>query len=146
MDGDKREHNIIFYNNKEAPGIVHSGDNRTGNSEADDEMIRIDLDEIEEQSKELYLVVNIFTDGGSFSDVNSAYIRLCLAKDDGKFSPGGELARYTLDSGLTTRGLIFSKLIRKGKKWSVVAIGAGCNGKKGTDDETIEACKAQISA
>lgn len=106
-------------------------------------MIRIDLEQIPQNTKELYFVVNVYSSFASFGDVSEAYVRLCVAKEDGQFNPGHELARYNLDSSITTKGLIFSKLIRVGQIWSLVAIGVGCDGKTGVEDKTINAVKSQ---
>lgn len=55
-----------------------------------------------------------------------------------------QLARYPLDASLSTRGLIFCRLLRMhtgdaiGKdEWSLEALGLGCDGRKADEEETL---------
>ena len=142
LDNQKRENNIVYFGNTTAGGITHRGDNTTGDGEGDDEIIRIDLDQVPTKNVELYVTVNIFSSGYTFSSVTDAYVRLCVANADGQFSPGHELARYKLDSSIQTRGLIFCKLVRSDeRKWSLVALGEGCGGHRADSSETLNAIK-----
>jgi stress response protein SCP2 len=88
-------------------------------------MIHIYLNHIPEQIERLVVVVNIFTTGGQFTDVQNAYIRLL---DD---RPGTrndvELARFALTGQIPTNGLIFAALHRmpneNGGGWKMLAMG-----------------------
>jgi len=93
------------------PGVTHSGDNTTGDGAGDDETIRIDLDKVEHSTKELYVTVNIYNSGATFKDVHNAYVRLCSVGSS-KFAAGHEMARYPLDGEISSRGLIFCRLVR----------------------------------
>jgi tellurium resistance protein TerZ len=55
--------------------IKHSGDNRTGAGEGDDEQIIVDLSRIPANVKSLVFTVNSFT-GQNFSQVENAYCRI----------------------------------------------------------------------
>ena len=57
----ENEKNFVFYNNlTSADGsVVHTGDNRTGEGEGDDEAIKIDLSKISPNVKEIDIVVTI---------------------------------------------------------------------------------------
>ena len=53
------------------------GDNTTGEGAGDDEKIRIDFDKVPKEVFELFVTVNIYSNGKTFNDVSNAYIRLC---------------------------------------------------------------------
>ena len=58
--------------------MSHRGDNRDGKGFGDDERIRIDLDEVPQDTVGLYVVVNIYSDKKSFHFVRDSYVRLCV--------------------------------------------------------------------
>jgi len=82
------------------------------------------------------VVVNIFTPGRTFSEVQGAYIRLCAARN------GHVLCQFRLDEGsVTSRGLVLAKIFRNAaKRWCVMAVGNGCEGQTANDPETKRAC------
>jgi len=51
----------VNFNNLKAEGVTHRGDNRTGDGDGDDELIRIDLNQVPAGTIELFVVVNIFS-------------------------------------------------------------------------------------
>lgn len=57
--------NTIYFGNKTAPGIKHTGDDRTGDVDGDDgldnEVIMIDLEKIDSKVKYIAVVINSFT-------------------------------------------------------------------------------------
>ncbi|MGH8853282.1 MAG: TerD family protein, partial [Telluria sp.] len=69
--------------------IVHSGDNRTGAGDGDDEQISVDLGRVPATVKSLVFTVNSFT-GQNFSTVENAYCRLINAGNN------QEVARFNL--------------------------------------------------
>ena len=69
--------------------IVHTGDNRTGAGDGDDEQIIVDLAKVPGNVKSLVFTVNSFT-GQNFSQVQNAYCRIVNAAD------GKEVAKYDL--------------------------------------------------
>jgi stress response protein SCP2 len=121
----------VYFSNKSAPGVRHSGDNTTGAGAGDDEQINVDLQAVAANVSALVFVVNIYTVGGSFSQVSDAYIRLCDAK-------GKEMARYTLGGHVNTRGLVFCKLYRSGTGWRMIALGQGADGSTAKDAGTVD--------
>ena len=52
---------FVFYNNLKSPdgAVEHTGDNRTGEGDGDDESIKIDLTSINPQVSEIIVVVTI---------------------------------------------------------------------------------------
>ena len=133
---------IVYYGRLQQPGMKHSGDDQTGANKGDAEVIRVDLDQVPADSVELYVTVNIYSKH-SFRQVYDAYVRLCVAADRGQFNPGHELARFTLDKNIPTRGIVFCKLVRVGQKWGLVALGDGCGGPTCFAPETLEVIKAE---
>lgn len=66
---DKSKTDIIYYGRKQGSGITHRGDNTSGSETGDDERIRIDLDHVPPECVEMFVTVNIFTEGYNFSSV-----------------------------------------------------------------------------
>lgn len=102
--------------------IVHSGDNRTGDGDGDDEVINIDLARLDSSVDTILLTVNSFT-GQSFQQVENAYTRVV------DLDTGAEIARYSLsDSGPHT-GMIMAVIKRSGSGWELKAIGERAAGR-----------------
>ena len=75
------ERHFIFYNNLKSPNeaVVHTGDNRTGEGEGDDEQIIVDLSKIEENATEICIVITIHEAeerGQNFGQVRNSFIRI----------------------------------------------------------------------
>lgn len=96
--------------------VVHSGDNRTGDGDGDDETINVDLSRLSPSVTAIVFTVNSFT-GKSFEQVANAYTRLV------DLDTNEEIARYSLsDSGRHT-GMIMAVLKRQNDGWQLQAIG-----------------------
>ena len=70
---------FIFYNNKGAQGIEHTGDNRTGSGDGDDEQIIVDLPQLPADVSKIAFTVTIDqaeARGQNFGMVENSYIRL----------------------------------------------------------------------
>ena len=119
---------FIFYNqNKSADGsVMHSGDNRTGEGEGDDEAINVDLAAVPADVEKIAVCVTIHdaeARGQNFGMVSSAYIR-CVNADNNT-----EVARYDLseDASVET-AMIFGEIYRHSGDWKFKAIGQGFAG------------------
>lgn len=128
-DGKVRgDSDFIFYNNlKSTDGsVVHTGDNKTGAGEGDDEVLNVDLPKVPSEIDKVAFTVTIHdgeTRRQSFGQVSNAFIRV-VNKADGK-----ELARYDLtEDGSTETALIFGELYRNGADWKFRAVGQGFKG------------------
>jgi stress response protein SCP2 len=121
LDKDKHKTDLINYSHLQGSGIRHRGDNTSGAGSGDDERIRIDLDNVPHNTQELFVTVNIYTGGVTFSRVQNAYIRLCVAQGN-FYDTGHELARFPLGNNIKTRGLVFAKLVRRGPHWVFEAL------------------------
>ncbi|HEX8623349.1 MAG TPA: TerD family protein, partial [Allosphingosinicella sp.] len=69
--------------------IIHTGDNRTGAGDGDDEQIIVDLSAVPGQVTALIFTVNSFT-GDTYDKIENAFCRLVDATN------GQEMARYDL--------------------------------------------------
>src|SRR5579875_1537735 len=72
------DRDLVFYNNPrhESGAVIHSGDERTGASEGDDEVITIYLDKIPADIERVVGVVTIYdwkARGQNFGQVRNAY-------------------------------------------------------------------------
>ena len=102
--------------------IVHTGDNRTGAGDGDDEQITVDLNAVPASVKALVFTVNSFT-GQTFATVENAYCRLINAANQ------QEVARFNLSVTGSHSAQIMAKLYRHGGGWKMHAIGENGNGR-----------------
>jgi tellurium resistance protein TerZ len=102
--------------------IVHTGDNRTGDGDGDDEQILVDLDKIPENIKSLVFTVSSYT-GQTFDTVENAYCRIIDSSNK------SEVARYTLSSQGSHTAQIMAKLYRHNGEWKMHAIGENGTGR-----------------
>jgi tellurium resistance protein TerZ len=110
--------------------IVHTGDNRTGAGEGDDESIIVDLTALHPEIVTLMFVVNSFT-GQNFSQIENATCRLVDSATE------TEIARYVLTGSGTHNSQVMAKVSREGSGWSMTAIGAVANGRTFQDLEPV---------
>lgn len=115
--------------------IVHTGDNRTGAGDGDDEQIVVDLSRVPAQVQNLVFTVNSFT-GQSFSQVENAYCRLLNGDNQ------TEVARYNLSSQGSHTAQIMARLYRNNGEWKMHAIGESSNGV--TVDELVPSIKPHL--
>ena len=115
--------------------IVHTGDNRTGAGEGDDEQIVVDLSRIPATVKSLVFTVNSFT-GQSFAQVENAFCRIINASDS------KEIARYDLSVQGPHTAQIMSKVYKHNGEWKMHAIGE--NGSGRTIEDLISQIKAHL--
>jgi tellurium resistance protein TerZ len=102
--------------------IVHTGDNRTGAGDGDDEQITVDLNAVPASVKALVFTVNSFT-GQTFATVENAYCRLINAGNQ------QEVARFNLSVTGSHSAQIMAKLYRHGGEWKMHAIGENGSGR-----------------
>jgi len=124
----RSDSDFIFYNNlKSSDGSVeHTGDNKSGAGEGDDESIKVDLSKIPADVAKIVFAVTIHEAEGrkqNFGMVSNAFVRV-VNQDGNK-----ELARYDLseDSSVET-AMIFAEVYRNGNEWKFKAIGQGFKG------------------
>ncbi|WP_086282544.1 TerD family protein [Campylobacter devanensis] len=119
------EKDFVFYNNLSSSdgSVVHTGDNRTGEGDGDDESIKVDLSKISSSIKEIAIVVTIHEAAQrkqNFGMVRNAFIR--LVNDE----TNTEIVRYDLEEDYSTEtGLLFGRLYFKDNEWKFSAVGTG---------------------
>lgn len=96
--------------------IVHTGDNRTGAGDGDDEQIIVNLSSVPANVKSLVFTVNSFT-GQDFSQVANAFCRIVNASNN------QEIARFNLSVQGKHSAQIMAKVYRHGGEWKMHAIG-----------------------
>jgi len=102
--------------------VVHTGDNRTGAGEGDDEVIKVDLSSLPATVSSLVFTVNSFT-GQDFNSIANAF---CRVVDD---TTGQELAKFTLSEAGSHTGLVMARLYRHNGEWKLHAVGEKTSGR-----------------
>ncbi|MDH6705348.1 tellurium resistance protein TerD [Kitasatospora sp. MAA19] len=117
--------NFVFFNNLKSPdgSVEHTGDNRTGEGEGDDEAIKVNLVGVPADVQKIVFPVSIYdaeNRGQNFGQVRNAFIRVLNQADN------TELARYDLSEDASTEtAMVFGELYRNGAEWKFRAIGQG---------------------
>jgi tellurium resistance protein TerD len=128
--GDKvrSDADFIFYNNlKSSDGsIEHTGDNRTGEGDGDDEAVKVNLAAVPADVQKVSVAVTIH-DGEArnqnFGMVSNAFIRVVNDAN------GREIARYDLTEDYSVEtALIFGEVYRHNDEWKFRAVGQGFKG------------------
>ena len=128
-DANKPLDVVWFRQLKSRDGSVfHSGDNRTGAGDGDDEQINVALQSVPPNVRSIVFTVNSFT-GQSFAQVENAYCRLVSAEN------GKEVARFNLSVQGQHNAQIMAKLYRHNGEWKMHAIGE--NGAGRTFDDLL---------
>lgn len=119
---------FIFYNNLSSVegSVKHTGDNRTGEGDGDDESLKINLDLVPADVAKIVFVVTIHdaaARGQNFGQVSGAFIR--LVNEDSQ----NEVTRYDLSEDASTEtAMLFAELYRHNGEWKFKAIGQGYKG------------------
>ena len=122
------ETDMIFYNNTRHPSgaVMHSGDNRTGEGEGDDETILVELSKIPANITKISFVVTIDQAEQrmqNFGMVESSYIR-AVDQDTNE-----ELFRYDLEEDYSLEtGIVAGELYKHNGNWKFNAVGSGFKG------------------
>ncbi|PRY08308.1 TerD family protein [Kineococcus rhizosphaerae] len=116
---------FIFYNQLTSPdgSVRHTGDNRTGEGEGDDESIEVDLLTVPAEVDKIVFAVSIHDAEArrqSFGQVVNAFIRMVNRAD------GSEVVRYDLSEDASTEtAMVFGELYRYSGEWKFRAVGQG---------------------
>lgn len=124
----RSEKDLIYYNQMTSPcgSVSHTGDNRTGAGEGDDEQVKVDLSRVPADVQRLVVTVTIHdaqARGQSFGQVANAFMR--VVNED----TGSEVVRYDLTEDYSTEtAMIFGEIYRHGAEWKLRAVGQGYAG------------------
>ncbi|OWR33062.1 chemical-damaging agent resistance protein C [Saccharibacillus sp. O23] len=119
---------FVFYNNPKTPNgaVVHTGDNRTGEGEGDDEQILVDFSLIPANITRLGITVTIHdaeARAQNFGQVSNAFVRVVDEQDN------REVLRYDLGEEFSVEtAVVICELYRHGEDWKFQAIGSGFAG------------------
>lgn len=118
LDANKQPLDMVWFRQLQSQdgSIQHSGDNRTGEGDGDDETIRVALDRLPSSVKYLVFTVNSFT-GQTFEKVQNAYCRI-LDTDSRK-----ELGKFNLSERGAHTGIVMAYIARNGSSWDFTTIG-----------------------
>jgi tellurium resistance protein TerD len=122
------EADFVFYNNPKGGNgsVEHTGDNRTGDGDGDDEQIKINLSSVPAGTERIAFTITIHeadTRNQNFGQVSNAYARI-FNEDSGE-----ELIRYDLGEDFSIEtALIVGELYRHNGEWKFSAIGSGYQG------------------
>lgn len=119
---------FVFYNNTTGGNgsVVHTGDNRTGEGDGDDEQISIELNKVPANIHRIAFTITIHdaeARSQNFGQVSNAYVRILNeASND-------ELIRFDLGEDFSIEtALVVGELYRHNGEWKFSAIGSGFQG------------------
>ena len=124
----RSDSDFIFYGQlRSACGsIEHTGDNRTGVGDGDDEALKIKLDQVPAAITRLVVAVTIHEAQArkqNFGMVHDAFIRLV------NIETNVEIARFDLSEDYSTEtAMVFGEIYRYGGEWKFKAVGQGYAG------------------
>ena len=119
---------FIFYNQTRSPegSVEHTGDNRTGEGDGDDEAVKINLAKVPADVQKIAITVTIHdaqNRGQNFGQVQNAFIRVVNDQTN------VEIVRFDLNEDYSTEtAMIFGELYRHNNEWKFRAVGQGYNG------------------
>ena len=131
-DKVRADSDFIFYNQMRSTdgSVEHTGDNRTGAGEGDDEQIKIDLSKVPSDIQKVAFTVTIHDAEArrqSFGQVRNAFIRLINEKTN------AEIVRFDLGEDFSTEtAVIFAEVYRNNNEWKFRAVGPGLRGRAGS--------------
>jgi tellurium resistance protein TerD len=124
----KDDKDFVFYNNLKSgcESVKHTGDNRTGAGDGDDESLLVDLSKVPSHIDKIQFLVTIHEAverKQNFGMVSSCFIRV----EDQKSNK--EICRFDLSEDASTEAaMIFGELYKKDDEWKFKAIGQGFKG------------------
>jgi tellurium resistance protein TerD len=122
------DHDFIFYNQLRSTdgSVEHTGDNRSGEGDGDDESLLVDLSKVSPDIEKIAITVTIHDAqmrGQNFGQIANAFIRV-VNQDNGV-----EIVRFDLAEDYSTEtAMVFGELYRHGGEWKFRAVGQGYSG------------------
>lgn len=122
------DHDFIFYNQlRSVDGSVeHTGDNRTGVGDGDDEIIKVDLTRIPQDIDKIAITVTIHDAqirNQNFGQVANAFVRVVNEET------GAEVVRFDLAEDYSVEtAMVFGEIYRYNGEWKFRAVGQGYSG------------------
>lgn len=119
---------FIFYNNLVHPSgaVEHTGDNRTGEGEGDDEQIKIDFAKVPSHIHRIAITVTIHdaeSRSQNFGQVSNSFVRVVDEQDN------REILRFDLGEDFSVEtAVVVCELYRHNGDWKFSAVGSGFSG------------------
>lgn len=119
---------FIFYNNLKHPsgGVEHTGDNRTGEGDGDDEQIKVNFSKVPSYVHRIAITVTIHDADNrrqNFGQVSNAFARVVNEETN------QELLRFDLGEDFSVEtAVVICELYRHGGEWKFNAVGSGFAG------------------
>ena len=128
-----KDEDFVFYNNLTARdgAVVHTGDNRTGDGDGDDEAIIIDFSKVPAEVEKIAVTVTIFDaeqKHQNFGQVSNSYVRV-VKIDNADDVNGEEVLRFDLVEEFSIEtALVVCEIYRYNGDWKFNAVAAGYQG------------------
>lgn len=137
LDESKNVKDTVWFRQLKSKdgSIVHSGDNRTGEGDGDDEVITVDLTKLPAHAHHLVFTINSFT-GQNFNSIENATCRIVDSITN------KELGAYVLADKGSHNAQIMAVLSKVGSDWEFKAIGKSTSGR--TIQDLVEEVVASI--
>lgn len=127
-DKVRGDHDFIFYNQLRSPegAVEHTGDNRSGVGDGDDEVIKVNLTQVPADVDKIVITVTIHdaqARNQNFGQVQNAFIR--VVNED----TGAEVVRFDLAEDYSVEtAMVFGEVYRHNGEWKFRAVGQGYAG------------------
>lgn len=124
FDTEKQVVDVVWFRQLKSKdgSITHTGDNRTGAGDGDDEQIIVELGSVPTNVVSLVFVVNSFT-GQSFEQIENSFCRIVNGANQ------AELARYNLSCNGSHTAMVMAKVYRHNGEWKMHALGESARGR-----------------
>jgi tellurium resistance protein TerD len=122
------DHDFIFYNQLKSQdnSVEHTGDNRSGQGDGDDETLLVDLSKVSSELEKIAITVTIHdaqARGQNFGQIANAFIR--IVNQDTNV----EVVRFDLAEDYSTEtAMVFGEVYRHNGEWKFKAVGQGYSG------------------
>jgi len=119
---------FVFYGALRSPcgSIEHTGDNRTGDGDGDDEALNVNLTAVPQNITRLVVAVTIHDAEArrqNFGQVEGAFMRIVNSETN------AEIARFDLSEDYSTEtAMVFGEVYRHNGEWKFKAVGQGYTG------------------
>ncbi len=123
-----RDDDFIFYNNLKGRNdcLIHTGDNRTGEGEGDDEQLIMDFSKVPAEIHKIAITVTIHDAESrhqNFGQVSNAFVRVVNSETN------EEVLRYDLAEEFSVEtAIVVCEIYRYSGEWKFNAVGSGFQG------------------
>lgn len=129
----RKDEDFIFYGNLESSdgAVRHTGDNRTGDGDGDDEVILLDLSKVPADVKKIAITVTIYDAQArhqNFGQVSNAYVRVAKMSNENDMTGVEELRFDLVEEFSIETAIVVCEIYKNGNDWKFNAVGAGYSG------------------